>query len=134
MICGEMSSLSIAALPTVTNWRHGPSAVGRSSKLNTCQTPRSRKNREQAHPPKEELNEVRPDRRVRPRSLARSIRKGQAPLLQCRRIADLRRPHEEAVQEGRRQVEDEGLQHDQVAVEPGEAARQGIRLRQTPSL
>src|SRR5205823_13637707 len=79
----------------------------------TAVTPGSR-----AHPPKEEKNEIRPDRRGRPRSVA-TIRKGQAPLRQRRRIGDLRLRHEEAVQQGPRQVEeDEALRRAQVTVEP----------------
>ena len=58
------------------------------------------------------------------RSFARSIRKSQAPLRRRLWIGDLRRWHEETVQEGWRQVdEDEGFQHGQVVVEPREAAR-----------
>jgi len=53
-------------------------AATRSSKAQYLPDPAvGPKNREQAHPPKEDLNEVRPDRRARPRSFARSIAKAK---------------------------------------------------------
>src|SRR2546429_5472454 len=114
----------VAGFPSQT-FDPGQGAATRSSKAQYLPDPAvGPTNREQDHPPKEDLNEVRPDRGARPRSFARSIRKSQAPLRRRRWIGDLRRRHEEAVQEAWREVdEDEGLQHDQVALEPREAAR-----------